>query len=63
MNLRKRENRNQRSQLSVKLTLAGVSCPLGKFGSVAGTGGNVGTAIEAARGVVTSVVSQLRRLL
>jgi len=54
---------NQRSQLSVKLTLAGVSCPLGKFGAVAGTGGSVGTAFEAAKGVVTSVVSQLRRLL
>jgi len=54
---------NQRSQLSVKLTLAGVACPLGKFKAVQGTGGNVGTAIEAAKGVVTSVVSQLRRLL
>jgi|GEM_PF-3242709 len=54
---------NQRSQLSVKLTLAGVSCPLGKFKAVEGTGGNAKTALEAAKGVVTSVVAQLRRAL
>lgn len=54
---------NQRSQLSVKLTLAGVSCPLGKFKAVQGTGGNAKTALEAAKGVVTSVVAQLRRAL
>lgn len=54
---------NQRSQLSVKLTLAGVSCPLGKFAAVEGTGGTIGTALEAAKGVVTSVVSQLRGLI
>jgi len=54
---------SQRSQLSVKLTLAGVSCPLGKFKAVEGTGGNAQTALEAAKGVVTSVVAQLRRAL
>lgn len=54
---------SQRSKLSVKLTLAGVSCPLGKFGKVQGTGGNVGTAIEAAKGVVSSVVAQLRKII
>jgi len=54
---------NQRSQLSVKLTLAGVSCPLGTFKAVEGIGGNAKTAMEAAKGVVTSVVAQLRRAL
>jgi len=54
---------NQRSQLSVKLTLAGVSCPLGTFKAVEGIGGSTETALEAAKGVVTSVVAQLRRAL
>jgi hypothetical protein len=54
---------NQRSQLSVKLTMAGVACPLGKFKAVEGTGGSAQSALEAAKGVVTSVVAQLRRAL
>jgi hypothetical protein len=54
---------NQRSQLSVKLTMAGVACPLGKFKAVEGTGGSAQSALEAAKGVVTSVVAQLRKAL
>ncbi len=50
---------NQRSKLSVKLTLAGVECPLGKFGKVEGTGGTIASAVEAAKGVVTSVLDRL----
>jgi hypothetical protein len=54
---------NQRSKLSVKLTLAGVTCPLSKFGPVEGTGGSAATAFEAAKGVVSSVVAQLRKII
>lgn len=54
---------NQRSKLSVKLTLAGVTCPLSKFGPVEGTGGSASTAFEAAKGVVSSVVAQLRKII
>lgn len=46
---------SQRSQLSVKLTLAGVACPLGKFGKVQGTGGSISTAVEAAKGVAQTL--------
>ena len=54
---------NQRSKLSVKLTLAGVECPLGKFKKVEGTGGTIASAVEAAKGVVASVLQQVRRAL
>lgn len=54
---------NQRSKLSVKLTLAGVTCPLSKFGPVNGTGGSASTAFQAAKGVVSSVVAQLRKII
>lgn len=54
---------SQRSKLSVKLTLAGVTCPLSKFGPVEGTGGSAATAFEAAKGVVSSVVAQLRKII
>lgn len=50
---------NKRSQLSVKLTLAGVPCPLGKFNVVEGTGGTIASAVEAAKGVVSSVLGRL----
>ena len=54
---------NQRSQLSVKLTLAGIECPLGKFGKVEGTGGTIASAVEAAKGVASNVLTQLRRAI
>lgn len=52
---------NKRSQLSVKLTLAGVPCPLGKFAAVDGTGGTISSAVEAAKGVAANLIDQLRR--
>lgn len=52
---------NQRSKLSVKLTLAGVECPLGKFKKVEGTGGTIASAVEAARGVAGNLIAQARR--
>lgn len=54
---------NKRSQLSVKLTLAGVPCPLGKFAAVEGTGGTIASAVEAAKGVASNVLGQLRKAL
>lgn len=50
---------SQRSQLSVKLTLAGVPCPLGKFSTVEGTGGTIASAVEAAKGIFSSITSQI----
>lgn len=52
---------SRRSQLSVKLTMAGVVCPLGKFKKTHGTGGTVGSALEAARGVISSARSLLNK--
>lgn len=52
---------SQRSQLSVKLTLAGVACPLGKFNVVDGTGGTIASAVEAAKGITASVFQALQR--
>jgi hypothetical protein len=46
---------SQRSKLSVKLTLAGVACPLGKFGKVQGTGGSVKTAVQAVKGMAQTL--------
>lgn len=52
---------NQRSKLSVKLTLAGIDCPLGKFTKVEGTGGTIASAVEAAKGVAFNVMNQIRK--
>jgi hypothetical protein len=52
---------NQRSKLSVKLTLAGVECPLGKFKKVEGTGGTIASAVEAAKGVAASAIDLVRK--
>lgn len=52
---------SRRSQLSVKLTMGGVPCPLGKFGKAGGTGGSISTAVDAARGVVTSAITYARK--
>jgi hypothetical protein len=51
---------NKRSQLSVKLTLAGVECPLGKFKKVEGTGGTIASAVEAAKGVAANAIDLMR---
>jgi len=50
---------NQRSKLSVKLTLAGVDCPLGKFGKVEGTGATLNSAVEAAKGIISTVGGEI----
>lgn len=54
---------NQRSKLSVKLTLAGVECPLRKFKKVKGTGGTIASAVEAAKGVAASAINLMRKNL
>lgn len=54
---------NQRSRLSVKLTLAGVACPLKKFPAVSGTGGTIASAVEAAKGVAASAINLMRKNL
>ncbi|MEY4386971.1 MAG: hypothetical protein RLY20_2254 [Verrucomicrobiota bacterium] len=54
---------NQRSKLSVKLTLAGVECPLGKFAKVEGTGGTIASAVEAAKGIAASAIDLVRKNL
>jgi hypothetical protein len=51
---------SRRSQLSVKLTMAGVVCPLGKFQKAKGTGGTISGAVEAARGVVSTAVQMVQ---
>lgn len=54
---------NQRSKLSVKLTLAGVECPLGKFKKVEGTGGTIASAVEAAKGVAANAIDLVRKAI
>ena len=50
---------SNRSQLSVKLTLAGIECPLGKFKKVEGSGATLTAAAEAVKGVLGSLGGQL----
>ena len=50
---------NPRALLSVKVTLAGVECPLGKFGKVSGTGASVASAVNAVAGVAKSIIHKL----
>jgi hypothetical protein len=47
---------NPRAMLTVKVTLAGVECPLGKWGKVEGTGASVASAVEAVAGVARSII-------
>lgn len=53
---------NRRAALSVKLTLAGATCPLGKWQPVEGTGASLGTVAEAITGVATSVMDTAKRI-
>ena len=48
-----------RALLTVKVTLAGVECPLGKFGKVSGTGASVASAVDAVAGVAKSIIHKL----
>ena len=50
---------NPRALLTVKVTLAGVECPLGKFGKVSGTGASVASAVSAVGGVAKSIIHKL----
>jgi hypothetical protein len=50
---------NRRAALSVKLTLAGATCPLGKWQPVAGTGATWQSVAQAVTGVATSVADQV----
>ena len=50
---------NPRALLTVKLTMAGVECPLKKFGKVEGVGGSVASVIDSAKGVAQSIIHKL----
>lgn len=52
---------NPRALLTVKVTLAGVECPLSppKWGKVEGTGASVASAVDAAAGVAKSIIHKL----
>jgi hypothetical protein len=43
----------------VKLKMAGVECPLGKFKAVPGTGATVASAVDAVAGVAKSIIHKL----
>jgi hypothetical protein len=47
---------NPRAMLTVKVTLAGVECPLAKWGKVEGTGASVASAVDAVAGVAKSIL-------
>lgn len=48
-----------RALLTVKVTLAGVECPLAKWGKVEGTGASVASAVDAVAGVAKSIIHKL----
>ena len=50
---------NPRAMLTVKVTLAGVECPLAKWGKVDGTGASVSSAVDAVAGVAKSIIHKL----
>ena len=50
---------NPRAMLTVKVTLAGVECPLNKWGKVEGTGASVASAVDAVAGVAKSIIHKL----
>ena len=50
---------NPRALLTVKVTLAGVECPLAKWGKVSGTGASVASAVDAVAGVAKSIIHKL----
>ena len=50
---------NPRALLTVKVTLAGVECPLAKWGKVEGTGATVASAVSAVGGVAKSIIHKL----
>jgi len=50
---------NPRAMLTVKVTLAGVECPLAKWGNVEGTGATVASAVDAVAGMAKSIIHKL----
>ena len=48
-----------RALLTVKVTLAGVECPLKKWSAVSGTGATVASAVDAVAGVAKSIIHKL----
>lgn len=52
----------KRAALSVKLTLAGATCPVGKWAATQGVGGSAATVTEAASGLMSSVAHHAKRL-
>ncbi len=50
---------NPRAMLTVKVTLAGVECPLAKWGKVECTGASVASAVDAVAGVAKSIIHKL----
>lgn len=50
---------NPRALLTVKVTLAGVECPLLKWGKVPGTGATLASAVDAVAGVTQSIIHKL----
>ena len=52
---------NKRAKLSVKVTLAGASCPLtpARWGAVQGSGATVASAVNAVAGVAQSIIHKL----
>ena len=52
-------NASPRALLTVKVTLAGVECPLAKWSKVSGTGASVASAVDAVTGVAKSIIHKL----
>lgn len=50
---------NPRALLTVKVTLAGVECPLLKWSAVPGTGATMASAVDAVAGVAKSIIHKL----
>ena len=50
---------NPRALLTVKVTMAGVECPLAKWGKVEGTGASVASTVDAVAGVAKSIIHKL----
>jgi len=50
---------NPRAVLTVKVTLSAVSCPLGKWPVVPGTGATLASAVDAVAGVTQSIIHKL----
>ena len=50
---------NPRALLTVKVKMAGVECPLAKWGKVEGTGASVASTVDAVAGVAKSIIHKL----